>query len=286
MRRVASLSFIILFLGVYFGSWILAFVTLSSFAPGVYFDIELFDVTNGSVERETLKLKRRQDVITCFYFEAVHPGPPDKTALGTGCYRGIPIVRLPYDKIKVVADAWTKSLRERCESCNIDNFAFGMIVTIIVLNSTDREVLYMAHDSIPIQLGELKQPATIFYKLEIAKNQEFTNPRKQILWSPLALFSAETLSDPQSVSPSVAPPPYLKKEVVAKITPEVLRSQNLLPPDYFRESGGMMYIKTPILVVDNKFEQSGILTASISSITKRRVGFSLSLSPPGTSWTR
>lgn len=276
--------------GFFVSSLVALYLLPNIIAPGVYLEIELLDINDARADMRTLELRdalnAREKIIggggtlTCVIARAVYPGAPDLVELGRGCYRGIPVVRVPYQHLKPVVEEWIRLQNARCSFCKIDDFVFGMITTIIIIDVDSKKPIYMAHDSIPLRLGDLKTPRTIHYKAVLFRDSEHIIALKQA-YRPLSYTKIETLEliTPDEEEPLELTAPYIRITPIARIDPETLRNQRLLPEDYFREVnvGGrrITYLKTPVLIIENTHSYSGVIIGSISITSEYRVGFSL-----------
>ncbi|MEM1873000.1 MAG: hypothetical protein QXS85_05390 [Acidilobaceae archaeon] len=146
-------------------------------SAGVYLVFEFYSGPAGV--NETPELDRRSDVVTCVSVEII--APADIVPLGSGCYRGVPAVHIPYSVVKRFVDLRVQLLRERGTPEElIDNTEFGMIVRVLVVNETTREVIRNILDSVPLRIGDFKEPRIVVYNLKNVMGSRYVHVEKHL----------------------------------------------------------------------------------------------------------
>jgi hypothetical protein len=223
--------------------------------PGLYLDFRFHSPTGAD---ETGRLAA-QNVSLCVFARVVTP--EGSRPLAGGCFKGIPVVKIPYDAIKKHADRWREHLRSMgVPEELVDRHQIGLIVDAILLNRTSRAPIYTAHDSIPLTLGDFKRPQAVYYVARVARGRPQVEAARAAAWPARAVAAAEA-RDPTcdgrecycyGIGESIDAICWIP---VAWSGPENLTSA--LPPDYFTSQGGVLYVKTPVLVVYNNAPRAG-----------------------------
>ena len=211
--------------------------------PGLYLELKL--LRDGVDESSLLD---RGDVVWCVFAEAVAPptSKEDAVKLVWGCFKGRGAVRIPYEALKPVAEGWERVCRDR--GVDPSTFTFGLITRVVVGNASSGSVLYAATDSIPLNPATLLQARAWRVELKLRKGSPLIESETR-----------ETLVTPKLAQPAAAGAEgsiqpmqggYYKFVVLYTVKPENLTS--VLPPNYFNQSNGKWYVRTPALIVENK----------------------------------
>lgn len=222
-------------------------------APGIYLEFEFLRNVGESYVNVAPELSKSKDIHTCVYAEVILPKPPDFSLLGSGCYEGIPVIYISYDKVREVVDQWVLQLRSQGTPDKVvDEHVFGLILRTYVINVTNKEILYAILDSVPLRIGDFRSPQIVKY---VVRNLEGWN---QALIEKFVGASSSSQVESLDYEASYG---YVKRTLVAEIRPENLTGE--LPSDYFRDVGGILYLKTPLLILENVLPLSGVITGSI-----------------------
>jgi hypothetical protein len=237
-----------------------AFATLARPDPGLYLDFRLL-LPSGAEETGWLK---GQNVSLCLTARLPTPGGP-APHFG-GCFRGVPVVKIPYGAIKPYIDMWVAHLR----AMNISEGAIrehitGMFMDVVLVNMTSRRPLYIAHGGVEIRLGDFERPRVVYYTLYVRRGAPGIEYSKAL--DPPVLAAGEVVTAAKVEAAAAAGEidcncyDYcicFKHVLVA--TPDNMTAY--LPGDYFEVVSGVRYVKTPTVVVYNKYSYSGLVIAS------------------------
>ena len=234
--------------------------------PGLYLELRLLrdDVDESS-------LLDRGDVVWCVFAEAVAPPTfkEDAVKLVWGCFKGRGAVKIPYEALKPVAEGWERVCRDR--RMDPSTFTFGLIARVVVGNASNGNVLYTATDSIPLNPATLLQARAWRVELKLRKGSLLIESEAR-----------ETLVAPKLAQPAAAEAKgsiqpmqggYYKFVVLYTVKPENLTS--VLPPNYFNQSNGKWYVRTPVLIVENK--GNPMITSAVSIVADYTVRFRISI---------
>jgi hypothetical protein len=163
-------------------------------------------------------------------------------------------------------------------------------VRVRIYDVTNGKEIFYGLNSLPITLDLFKKPKAIQYTLALRREipQLMSIERKEITFTP---SNVESIAEEQATqiggavvvkAQSYCAPPVSGSEWrcscsgdamycsctcykrIAVVTPEVLQQQGVLPPNYFIVgSDRLLYIATPILIIDNT-QNKGFIWAFIS----------------------
>jgi hypothetical protein len=244
--------------------------------PGLYLELRFSKPSERGYLDETDLLKASRDVVFCARLEAVVPPPRDLELLFFKCFKGATTIHVPYRVLERVAGEWFSLLRERKVPEGVTHeHIFGLLMRVLVINTTSNEVLYDVIDSIPLRVGDFAKPLAVKY-IVFARKGVYQVDYKKIGTYLVKTESAVVADTGLELAYRNAIEPYGSEwrcsgyqyaicyELVARVTPEDM--QSYLPPDYFRLENNRLYMKTPILIVENPYYYSGVVSASISIV--------------------
>ncbi|MEZ0394159.1 MAG: hypothetical protein ABWK00_03835 [Desulfurococcaceae archaeon] len=253
-------------------SFFSSFALIMTTEPGVYLEIVPYRVAdNRSVVDESELFRKSKDVVLCIRAEANFPSDEDLPLIASGCYSGLPIIHIPYERLERVANSWVALLRERRVSPeDINEHVFGMITRVSILNGSSGEVLYHAVNSIPLTIGDLVKRHMVWYTLRMVRGSSHIWHEKKIVNFAVknnvvvAGVEEEAYTEGGSSGSTDVLPNQFRWEyrLVARITTEDLRQY--LPSDYFTYSNNKLYVKVPVLIVYNQYYYSGVIDSSIN----------------------
>ncbi|AFK50897.1 hypothetical protein TCELL_0472 [Thermogladius calderae 1633] len=245
--------------------------------PGVYLEFRFHEPSHDRNIDVTDQLSLSRDVYLCVRAEAVAPVPSDTLLLGFKCYKGIPLLLVPYKSIEPALRAWASVLRSRgVPGDGQANHFFGLIVHAVLLDSSNNSVLYETTYSLPVKLGDLLSPRALKYTVSVSKAgglYQAVYRVENVLLRPVKnvevlqvenVEASTTLLTSGSVDLKCAPayPPFYYCERTYTNKPEYVTAY--LPPSYFRAENGILYVKTPVLIANNLFSYSGVVMVSMN----------------------
>ena len=234
--------------------------------PGLYLELRL--LRDGVDESPLLD---RGDVVWCVFAEAVAPPTfkDDTAKLVWSCFKGRGAVKIPYEALKPVAEDWDRVSRDR--GIDPSTFTFGLITRVVVGNASSGNVLYAATDSIPLNPATLLQARAWRVELKLRRGSLLIESEAR-----------ETLVAPKLAQPAAAEAEgsvqpmqggYYKFVVLYTVKPENLTS--VLPPNYFNQSNGKWYVRTPVLIVENKGNPA--ISSAVGIVADYTVRFRISI---------
>ena len=257
--------------------------------PGIYLDLRVYISTNGVVIEVTQSLRTQRGIATCVFVDLVEPG--QAVPVAEKCFGGVPVVFIPYKLLEPGLRKWWRTLNaSRVPLQNIRATEVGLIVRVRIYDAVNRREIFYGLNSLPIPLDLLEKPRALQYTLALRREIPQLVPieRKEITIKPT---NVESIAEEQATqtggalvakAQSYCAPPVSGSEWrcscsgdgtyctctcykrVAVVTPEILQQQGALPPNYFRVGGdGLLYVATPILIIDNT-QNKGFIWASIS----------------------
>jgi len=134
--------------------------------PGIYLEFRLFRPVEDKYVEETSILKTMSNVVLCIYIDIV--APEHAVRVADGCYRGVPLIYVPYELVKPYIEKWVSLLTSwQVPTEVIYKHEIGLIIRAFIINDTDGRILYDVHDSIPLTLGDFMKPQAIHYVVAI-----------------------------------------------------------------------------------------------------------------------
>ena len=246
--------------------------------PGIYLDLRVYSITNSGLADITQDLRNQRGVVTCVFVDLVEPG--QAVPVASKCFEGVPAVFIPYKLLEPGLRKWWRTLNSsKVPLQNIRTTEVGLMVRVRIYDAVNGKEIFYGLNSLPIPLDLFEKPRALQYTLALRKEISQLVPieRKEIIFMPSNVESIEKDSTKQSVAPlvkaqSYSCTPYESQpgwrcgcvyieeygcsctcyKRVAVVTPEILQQQGVLPPNYFKVGGdGLLYIATPILIIDN-----------------------------------
>jgi len=224
--------------------------------PGLYLELKL---VRGNVDESSLL--DRSDVVWCVFAEAVAPPThkEDTVKLVWSCFKGRGAVKVPYEALKPVAEGWDRVARGR--GIDPSTFTFGLITRVVVGNASSGSVLYTATDSIPLNPAMLLQAKAWRIELKLRKGKlTIESEMRETLVTP-------KLAQPVATEAAGSAQPmqggYYQFVVLYTVKPENLTS--VLPPNYFNQSNGKWYVRTPVLIAENRGNPMILSAVSVSA---------------------
>lgn len=241
-----------------------------SATPGLYVDLRLYRYSEGVYLEETSSLGLRGDVVTCVYLRVVMPEYARPLALR--CFKGVPVIRVPYETLERFTKEWQSLLNSRgVPASSVSSHIIGLIISVHVINTTSGEVLYGALDSLPMALGDFERPQVVYYTVYVKKGVQQVQYEKRLrypstgtpLLRELASIAEGVLAGAQYYSYYFDYCDCVETyctcyKLIARVTPDDLVQD--LPGDYFKWSG-VRYVKTPVLIAYNHYTGATIGTS-------------------------
>lgn len=267
---------------------------LTSIPPGLYLSLRFYRASQGEYVDETSALALDPNVALCVNLEAVVPPPRDVLLLAFRCFNGIPIIHVSYEKMRSIVDEWVNLLKDmNVPRENIHSHIFGLLLRVLVVNSSSSEVLYDVIDAIPVTIGDFIEPKAIQYTIRVKKGLHQVEYNKVILpymsWGiKVYTIRADEVAAEQTTFVFLQGSQFMRcdfisehlaycYELVAEIRPENMT--NILPSSYFMPVSNALYMKIPVLIVENVFMYSGVVGSSIViGIHNARFGVRLTFS--------
>jgi len=254
--------------------------------PGIYLDLRVY----GRAVDITQSLRVWRGVVTCVFVDLVEP--EQAVPVAEKCFGGVPGVFIPYKLLEPGLRRWWRTLNaSKVPLQNIRATEVGLMVRVRIYDAVNGKEIFYGLNSLPIPLNLFEKPRAIQYILALRKEISQLVPieRKEITFTPSNVESIEKDSTKQSMMSVAKAQSYLCTPYesqpgwrcgcvyieeygcsctcykrVAVVTPEILQQQGALPPNYFRVGGdGLLYVATPILIIDNT-QNKGFIWASIS----------------------
>jgi hypothetical protein len=223
--------------------------------PGLYLEFKLFKPVEDKYVEETNILRTLGNVTLCIYMDIV--APEHAVPLASGCYNGIPLIHVPYEVIKPYIEKWFSTLRDWSIPVRIiQKHEIGLIIRAFVVNNTSGEVIYNIHDSIPLTLGDFIEAKAIYYALAARSGVYQVARGKTIIETGRLKYYVNIASDKPTPTPTT-----VEYELKFRVTPENMTSY--LPSNYFKNVNGVLYVKTPVMIIYNQYPFSGYVMGSI-----------------------
>jgi len=257
---------------------VLPVVWFGTATPGLYVDLRLYRYSEGVYIEETSSLGLRGDVVTCVYLGVVMPEYARPLALR--CFKGVPVVYVPYETVERFTREWRALLNSRgVPAGSVRSHTVGLIISVHVVNTTNGEVLYSVLDSLPMVLEDFERPQVVYYTVRARRGLYQVQYEKRVQYPSVV---APLLRELASIAEgAIAGAQYYSYhfdycdcvetycicyKLVARITPDNL--VQYLPGSYFTESG-VRYVKTPVLIAYNYYTGATVVT-SINIGTRAR----------------
>ncbi len=241
-----------------------------SATPGLYVDLRLYRYSEGVYVEETSSLGLRGDVVTCVYLGVVMSEYARPLALR--CFKGVPVVRVPYETVERFIREWRALLNSReVPDSSVRSHTVGLIISVHVVNTTSGEVLYGVLDSLPITLGDFERPQVVYYVVRTRRGIHQVQYEKRVPYASVGTPLLRELASVTEGAPSGAQ--YYSYyfdycdcvetyctcyKLLARATPDDLVQD--LPESYFKWSG-VRYVKTPVLIAHNYYTGATIATS-------------------------
>lgn len=248
--------------------------------PGILLTINLYDI---SVEEKKLvdvtsKILKNPDVLMYLEINAITPSSleSEEAALTMTKITAKPkkTVFIRLDKLLEISREWISiySLREG----NPEETYSGLIIRLFIYNGSSGDILFEAYDSITYKPVEITREKSIRVTMSLVRDS--LKPIKLYVEHAIVrqyevlLLQASIEEFGKGIEPSGRCGIWwIERELVTLIGPANLTTQ--LPSDYFNNPNGVLYVKTPVLIVSNLLSLSGVVSASINiGISQGNVG--------------
>jgi hypothetical protein len=224
--------------------------------PGLYLEFKLFKPVEDKYVEETNILRTLGNVTLCIYMDIV--APEHAVPLTSGCYNGIPLIHIPYGVIKPYIEKWFSTLRDWSIPVGIiQKHEIGLMIRAFVVNNTSGEVVYNIHDSIPLTLGDFIEAKAVYYALAARRGVYQVAHGKTIIETGRLKYYVNIASDKPTLTSTT-----VEYELKFRVTPEDMTSY--LPSNYFKKVNGVLYVKTPVMIIYNQYPYSGYVIGSIT----------------------
>ncbi len=196
------------------------------------------------------------DASLCVYLDITMPEHAER--LAEGCFESVPVVFIPYEKMRPYIQRWWSTLSSQGVSANnIMRHEIGLLLRAFIVNTTTGELVYDIHDSIPLSISDFTSPKIVHYVI---------SPRRdayQVMYEKkTGLLSIKGAVEPvEALNTGIQRVEYIVKY---RVVPENMTV--LLPSDYFTSRNNVLYMKVPVLIVYNEGSVSGIISSSISTL--------------------
>lgn len=235
--------------------------------PGIYLGLKLYEV--NAEKNEVVDVSYLlDDPSTRMYIEVEAIAPPgsgrDFVLLYKSYVKAARNGFIPLEGLLEVARKWVSTIQER--GGRVDKTFSGLVIRIMIVNQSTGEFLFQAYDSISYMPAEIVGGKSLSITLHLSSGS-----MKPVLVE--SQYASSPSKAPGFIQVAGAEPiggsPY--RELVLEITPEKIISQ--LPSSYFQNVSGRVFVRTPVLIVSNKYTISGTISASINIDTgSGRVG--------------
>ncbi|MEM0203940.1 MAG: hypothetical protein QXO16_08680 [Archaeoglobaceae archaeon] len=224
--------------------------------PGILITLNLYDVNIEKKELVDITSAILDDpnVLMYLHIDVIAPPSPKFEDLVT-----INITMKPKKEIFIRSDELLEISKEwvsvyASRNTNPENMYSGLIIRLIIYNRSTGEIVFEAFDSFSYKPIEVTKGKPI----EITMNLVKKSPEQKFKISPVSQHvksvEAKEICDGCEY--------WIERELVVSITPESLKTK--LPSDYFKSVDGVLYMKTPVLIVKNAYSNSGVITSSIN----------------------
>jgi len=231
------------------GIYVLSLTTLE---PGLYITLRLYDVDKDKIF-DVSYILQRGDVIWCVKTDVIAPfiSENDFVNILNKCYRGSGAAFISYNKIKPVIDSWIKTYNLR--NADVKGLISGMIISVFVMNISDKKILFKGFDVYSYKPYEYKDPKPVNIEITMIRGREhmyFTTKMIGKTGFSYISRSSEIRSDEEKYL-------WIEERIKYIIMPENLTK--ILPLDYFMNLyiNEKVYMKTPILILENLGNYSG-----------------------------
>ncbi|AFH42959.1 hypothetical protein [Fervidicoccus fontis] len=245
--------------------------------PGLYFSPSLYSF-ESNMTNDISSLLDNKNVVWHIHVSAIAPflSNNDFVDLLDSCYSGQGAAYIPYESFKPVVDSWLTVLKQRHLDPNY--FTTSLIISVEVFNKTDGKILYSAFDTMKYRPIDFSFPKGVLVKLNIDGNGvSFDEKNLWILSLPILLAEPENTNSTFNGSKHTQPLSQIET-TISYIAPENLTG--LLPGDFFKQENGKLYMKVPILIIDNtQSNNSATMGGSIDININAAKDYSLGIYP-------
>lgn len=233
--------------------------------PGMYLKFKLYNFANNTVIDDT-SLFSNGNVVLQVEVSAIVPPiyNGDLKVIYKGVFQGSNTIFIPAEKLLKIARGWVETYKAR--RGDQDKTYSGLIIRAFIYNKKTGEILYQLYDSITYKPVDIINRKTMKYTIHLAKH---SLTALKIDTSYITAMTAERIA--REVKLDQLPFPVFIRIPVFEIKPENITSE--LPSDYFKNVGGKLYVKTPVLIAWNKLSYSGSVGVSINiGVQKGEIG--------------
>jgi len=266
--------------------------------PGIYLDLRVYSITNSGLADITQDLRNQRGVVTCVFVDLVEPG--QAVPVASKCFEGVPAVFIPYKLLEPGLRKWWRTLNSsKVPLQNIRTTEVGLMVRVRIYDAVNGKEIFYGLNSLPIPLDLAEKPRAIQYTLALRRETPQLVPieRKEIAFTP---SNVESVTEEQTTKTTVVPIAKARSslcqidklqqllgpnwrcscQVIALKETEtdclcscekalaITKPENLtttLPQDFFSYTeNGVLVMKTPILIVYNRYTYSAGIVAAIT----------------------
>jgi hypothetical protein len=155
-----------------------------------------------------------------------------------------------------VIDSWIKKYNLR--DADVKELISGMIISVSVVNISDKNILFKGFDVYSYKPYEYKDPKPVNIEITMIRGREHMYFTTKILGA----SGLSYLNKASEISPEDSYYIWYEERQILIIMPENLTG--ILPSNYFQNIGGKTYMKTPVLILENPQPNSGVVSAWIN----------------------
>jgi len=186
-----------------------------------------------------------KDVMVELQINAIAP-PTEKEdiiTLHSGVYAGKGPIVISTPLFQILSREWVSVYKLR--SVDPSSVYSGLIIRAIAFNTTSRQMIFQVYDSISYSPYQVANGNSVFVTIQ-AENSTAKALSIYTSYSKSVMLSSK--AEEKQIGIDIAGPSRIEV-LVAQITPENLTSY--LPSDYFMNVNGKLYMKVPVLILNN-----------------------------------
>ena len=191
-----------------------------------------------------------KDVMVELQVNAIAP-PTEKEdiiTLHSGVYAGKGPIVISSPLFQNLSREWISIYKSR--SVDPSSAYSGLIIRAIAFNTTSRQMIFQIYDSISYSPYQVANGNSLFVTIQ-AENSSSKALSIDTSYSKSVMLSSKAEEKQIGIDSRV-------EKLVAQITPENLTSY--LPSDYFMNVNGKLYMKVPVLILNNSYAYSSTET--------------------------
>ncbi len=239
-------------------------MNLEGIGPGILLTLKLydFDAEGGRFVDVTPTILNDPDVLMYIEVDAVvlpsFKWGDDKVTIIKTTAKPKETIFVESSELLEISKEWIHVYGLR--SGNPEETYSGLIIRLFIYNGTSGDVLFEAYDSVSYKPIEITRGKSLRVMMSLVRG----SPQPIELngyHDVVTRYEASRAGIEEIVESSRCGIWWIERDPVVIIGPNRLTTQ--LPSDYFNNVDGVLYVKTPVLIVKNSYSYSGVVAAFI-----------------------